>query len=1134
MDYGILGPLEVRQDGNSLVCRGTKQRLLLAALLLRPNEVVSSDQLIDALWGEHPPSTAQKALQVHVSQLRRVLAAGSEREPIVTRPPGYELRLAEGDLDLHRFETIVAAARLASVRGQLEQASALFHDALELWRGAPLADLTFEQFLQPEIARLEELRLAALEDRVDADLALGRHLEMIGELEALAGEHPLRERIQGQLMIALYRSGRQAEALEVYRGTRRRLVDELGLEPGRELKAVEAAILGQDAGLDAPIRTVADHAGSADGLIGRDRELADLSALLAAAVAGRGSVALIGGEPGIGKSRLADALAREAERQGARVAVGRCWEAGGAPPFWPWIQALRTIVGEDDARALSELLDEPGGESDGARFRMFDSIAVLLREACAAAPVALFLDDIHAADASSLLLLRFIAAELTNSPILVVASYRDTEVDAQLDETLAELSRTGTVHRVTLTGLDAAATSRLLAATMAESPTDALSARVHAETRGNPLYAGELARLFAAEGAPVDEAERLPIPDGVREAIRRRVRRQSDGCRDALTLASVLGREFEPAVLAAASDSPEVTVSAGIDEAGAARLVGPVPGAGGRLRFSHILIRDALYGELPALTRQRLHLKVAGALESPQLASPSSASELAYHYLAAGSEGCAKAMHYAERAAHDAVSQHAYEEAAHWYSTTIDLLERSGTADPDRTCDLLLALGESLSRAGNGREAKRALRRAAAIADAEGWPERFARAALAFSGRFAWARASTDPDLVPLVERALAVVGRSSDTTRARLLARLAAATRDDPVRERRVALAQEAIDLARRSGDLPTLAYVLEGTWIATEGPDPREGVAVGDELIALGSKLGDRERVFLGHDFKIHALWSVADRAGIDVEAEALDRLAGELRQPGHEWHARSHRTMVALMEGRFGEAETLIRETRTAGDGAERWNAEVSARLQLFTLRHGQGRLDELEQMLARSVHEFPALLRFRCALAHASASIGDERAAQRALDDVLARDLEHRYLDSEWLFTMCLLPELCRTLGDAGAAATVYRLLLPWAAFYAEAPVEASFGAAARGLGVAATVAGDFDAAEGHLEAAIEMERRMRARPWIAHAQHDLAEALLARAGSGDRARAAGLAGEAARQYGALGMRSWAESALRLGR
>src|SRR4051812_44586182 len=230
MDFRILGPLEIRQNGRALPCKGAKQRLLLAALLLHANEVVSSDRLIDALWGDNPPATATKALQMHISQLRRLLAP----DILVTRPPGYELRVADDELDLERFDTAVRQARTALGQRHLREAADLLASALAMWRGPPLADLSFEEFLQPEIARLEELRLAALEDRIEADLALGRHGELVAELEALAVEHPLRERIHAQLMTALYRCGRQADALGVYRETRRRLVDELGLEPNRE------------------------------------------------------------------------------------------------------------------------------------------------------------------------------------------------------------------------------------------------------------------------------------------------------------------------------------------------------------------------------------------------------------------------------------------------------------------------------------------------------------------------------------------------------------------------------------------------------------------------------------------------------------------------------------------------------------------------------------------------------------------------------------------------------------------------------------------------------------------------------------------------------------------------------------
>jgi DNA-binding SARP family transcriptional activator/tetratricopeptide (TPR) repeat protein len=1155
MDFRILGPLEVQQNGRSLPCRGAKLRLLLAVLLLHRNEVVSSDRLIEALWGDRPPATAAKALQMHVSQLRKLLeperSVGVSGELLVTRPPGYELRVEPGQLDLDRFDGALSEARAAAASGQTDLAARTLADALGLWRGPPLADLTFEESLQPEIARLEELRLTALEDRIDADLALGRHGGLIGELEGLAAEHPLRERLRGQLMLALYRSGRQAEALDVYRETRRMLVDELGIEPTRELKALEGRILAQDPGLAPSAPEEPGAAGESPGLVGREGEVAELLPLVDQAMSGRGAVVLIAGEPGIGKSRLAEALSRHAHARGARIAVGRCWEAGGAPPYWPWVQALRAWLRETGRAALSAeagkprpeltaLLPELGGplgdapapadDTPGARFRLFESIAALLRRAAESAPLGVFLDDLHAADAGSLLLLRFVAGALADSPILVVGCYRDTDVGPELAETLAELAREPIVHRVALHGLDEAATSRLLAAVMGEAPPDELAARVHAETRGNPLFAGEIGRLMAAEGAPGEASERLPIPDGVREAIHRRLQRQSGACREVLALGSVLGREFELAPVTQVSSLPEEELAQAIEEATRARLVADVPGTAERVRFSHILVRDTLYEDLPAPRRRRLHLAVAEALEALYAGNPGPhLAQLAHHYVAAGSLASGKAIEYAERAGERAASQHAYEEAARNYSTALGLLEASGVHDPGKACELLLSLGESLSRAGSGPEAKDVLRRAAAIAEEQSWPDQLARAALSYGGRFAWARGSTDPALVPLLERALAAAGAEADVTRARLLARLAAATRDDATRERRVRFAEEAVAIAERSADPVTLGYALEGYWAAVEAKDPSEGVVVGDRLIALGEELGDKERVFIGHDFRLQALWKLGDRGGVDVEVDWLTRLAGELRQPSQRWHVGTARTMVALMEGRFHDAEQLIEDARAAGERSETWNAVVSQRIQLFALRRAQGRLAELEDTLRRSVHEYPTLLRFRCALAHLYAEIGDERGARGALDELLSRDLEHEYVDAEWLFAISLLPDVARFLVDESAAEALYALLRPHERLYAEAPVEATFGATARGLGVVATVMRRFDEAESHFEAAIELERRMGARPWLAHAQHDLAAMLLTRDLRGDRERAGLLLDQAGDTYRELGMERWAARA-----
>jgi YVTN family beta-propeller protein len=255
MEFRILGPLEVCEKGRPLALGGGRQRALLALLLLHRNEVVATERLIDELWGERPPDTVAKVLQGYVSHLRRVLEHnGGEPRRLLTRSPGYLLRLESGELDADRFEQLFAQARRALARGEPPEAAERLREALTLFRGSPLAEFAFEPFARAEIARLEELYLVALEERIETDLALGRHADLVGELEGLVANEPLRERLRGQLMLALYRSGRQAEALEAYRDGRRALVDELGLEPSEALQALERGILSHEASLEAPER----------------------------------------------------------------------------------------------------------------------------------------------------------------------------------------------------------------------------------------------------------------------------------------------------------------------------------------------------------------------------------------------------------------------------------------------------------------------------------------------------------------------------------------------------------------------------------------------------------------------------------------------------------------------------------------------------------------------------------------------------------------------------------------------------------------------------------------------------------------------------------------------------------------
>jgi DNA-binding SARP family transcriptional activator len=1158
MEFRILGPLEVLEEGRTCALAGAKPRALLALLLLHAGETLTTDRLIDELWGENPPAGAAKTLQMHISRLRKALAGEDGSGPsdlIVTRGRGYRLAIDPERLDSYRFARLVAEGRAELAANRPRSALTAFERALSLWHGAPLADLAYEPFAQTEIARLDDLRVAAFEDLVEAKLALGRHAEVLEQLEVLLGEHPYRERLRAQLMLALYRSERQADALQAYQDARKALVEELGIEPGERLRALERAILAQDPSLQLVVGEIPEEGHSAvdatrRAFVGRARELTQLGAALDGALAGRGRLVLLAGEPGIGKSRVADALMEQARARGATTLVGRCWEAGGAPAYWPWIQALRVAIAETEAEALRsqlgggaadvaqllpqlrerfpELPEPPAAEGEGARFRVFEATRSFLRNAARARPLVVALDDLHAADAPSLLLLQFVARGLDDSRLLILGAYRDVDptLRAPLTSALAELVREAHTEQIGLTGLSAAEVGEYVKLSTGIEPAPGLVETIHAETEGNPLFVSETVQLLAAEGH-VDEADaHVRIPPGVRAVIGRRLERLPKRCRELLVPASVMGREFGLDALTELSALDSAQLLDALNEAMAERVLDDVPGAPGRLRFGHALIRDTLYDELTAARRLQLHREIGEALEAVYASdSEPHLAELAQHFVAAAPLGTAdKAVDYARRAADRAARQLAFEEAARHYEIALSL-----TREQDARCDLLLAVGDTQARAGNSTAAKQAFREAAELAERAGLAEQLARAALGYGGRFAWARASSDPALVPLLERALAAVGQQDDLVRVRLLARLAAAARDDLSGDRKARLGQEALRIGRRSEDPATRAAAIEGHWISLEGPDDHlrgEGIAVTDELISLARQIGDPEMLFAGYDHRLHCFWVLGDRAGVEAVLEAQAVLADELRQPAQHWSVGTGRTMVALMDGRFDEAEQLISDTLAAGERTESWNAVVSQRLALFVLRRAKGRLAELEDTFRRSVHEYPTLLRFRCALAHLYGELGREPDARASLEGLLARDLAHEHRDAEWAFAMALLTDPCARLGDTHAAAKLYPLLLPYERLYAQAPLEAVFGSVARGLGVLATTLGRFDDAQRHFDVAIETERAMKARPWLAHAQHDFAAMLLARGDAGDSERARGLFAEALRVYRELGMDVWA--------
>ena len=924
MEFRILGPLDVRNGDQAVELAGGRQRALLALLIVNANETVSTDRIVEELWGAQSPQTAPKVIQNHVSQLRRGLGDGL----LVTEGSGYRLRVDPGSLDVDLFEKLLADGRRALERGDAESSADLLRESLALWRGSPLADVAFEPFAQAEVARLEERRLVAVEERIEADLMLGRHDDLVGELESLIDRNPLRERLRALLMLALYRSGRQSEALTAYQEARGALVEELGIEPARALRDLQQSILNQDACLDLPAAAELPAEGPRGAFVGRETELAVLLDPLADALSGRGGLVLLVGEPGAGKSRLADETIAQARARGVEVLVGHCWEAGGAPAYWPWVQSLRGYMRDADPSSLREQLgtgaadlaqmlpelrekfddlpEPPGVESEGARFSLFDATAQFLRRASNAQPVLLFIDDLHAADVPSLLLLQFLARELRSMRMLVVAAYRDVDPipGGPLTETIGDLARQPVATSLKLTGLAKPEVAAYVDLTASEIASPELIAALHQETEGNPLFVVETVRLMAIEGVGHESGPtEVAIPDSVHAVIGRRLAHLSDECNRVLTVASVLGREFALDVLARFGDMSEDGILDVLDEAMVARVVAEVPGERGSLRFAHVLIRDTLYEGLMMVRRVQMHRQAVEALEA--LYGDDSGAHLAElaHHSIEGSE-FDKALRYARRAADRALALLAYEEAARLYRMALEAVSLASPTAANVRCELLLALGEAETDAGDGPAARGTFLRAAEIArNLQSW-EQLARAAVGYSGRDLWGpRAEGEPMLVPLLEEALAECPEGDSVLHAKLLSRLASALRGAVDREEPASLARKAVEMAARIGDQTTVLHALGSKMAATRGPDNiDEGLADGLEVVSLAEELGEPELVFYGHDEILYSAWILGDRGTVSTGIATMRQLAEQSRQPSKAWSATAWRAL-----GRSGRVDS-----------------------------------------------------------------------------------------------------------------------------------------------------------------------------------------------------------------------------------
>lgn len=865
-------------------------------------------------------------------------------------------------------------------------------------------------------------------------------------------------------------------------------------------------------------------AGRETPFVGRERELAAASAALAEAVAGDAALLLVAGEGGIGKSRLCLELARQADGQGVAVAWGRTWEAGGAPPYWPWVQALRAALRQSDGgvrrlprrirEVVAPVLPELEGRkrpshvesADGetARFQLFQGVGDLIRQLARERPLAIVLDDVHLADDPSLLLLQFVAGDVRDGGLLLAATYRPHEARRRVSaqSVLADLQRLPNTRYLELGGVGQDAVETWARSAMGNDGADVAPA-VHARTEGNPLFAQELIRLLAAGHRPQPRGlndEMFPLSDVGRTILVDRLQALDAAERDLLQKASVIGREFDVDAVAhlAGLDPPTVwqRLDAGLRE----RLLEEAPSGGGTLRFVHVLLRDVAYEEVRPAERALLHRRLADELKRRHAAAPEPhLGAIAHHYvLGASPDSLEEALRYTRLAADHAVSVLAYEEAARLYRVALELAARGPSTDGTLRCDLLLQLADAEARGGRADDAKATYLKAADLAKRSGLTDRRARAALGYGGRFVWVVGRDDHRLRPLLEDALDGVAGTRNEWEARLLARLAAGpVRGDPPPTAAEDLSRQAVEIARQLGDAPTLAYVLDARCTALLRPDnARQRLAVASELRGAAEEARDLERIVQAHVYRVFSALELGDTTLAKGEMRLADRVARELGQPAQQWLVGSARATLSLLQGPLDEAERSIRDAHRLGQRAENWNALTTFRLQLYTLRLLQGRHDELVQIARSAIAERPQYRVLRFLLPHALAAAGDRSAARLAVTDVVGTGLADLPFDEEWLFAMNLAGETASMLEDGDLAADIAQWLAPFHDQHAVAIPEVSHGSVARVAGLLRALIGDTDAARSMLEAAVANNARAGAEPWRVLSQNALDQLDLA--------------------------------------
>jgi DNA-binding winged helix-turn-helix (wHTH) protein len=873
-------------------------------------------------------------------------------------------------------------------------------------------------------------------------------------------------------------------------------------------------------------------------LVGRQALLEQLDDALAAAAGGRGRLVLLEGEPGIGKTTVLSAVAARAREADAIVCHARFPEAGAGSVWRPWAQLLKALA---DSRPPELLVEElgaglpwlarlvpglaghespaaPDADDETTTLRVFDAVTGFLRRVSRHVPLVLVLDDLQGADRSSLRLLEYLADEIHQARILILGAYRSCELDPEhpLPATLAELARGPGYARHRLEGVDLAATRELVLAATGREPAPERLAEIQARTDGNPFYVHELARHLAHEA---EGGARRGVPPSLCELLRGRLQRLPLRCRDTLELASVVGREFDAELLRHVSGLGVADLTDALERGRRAGLV--ELGWGETRRFRHALVQEAIYAGLPEARRRLLHRRIGEAARALLAADREDRLATVAHHLCQVAEEVGFAAFDAALAAAERAEAHvAFEEAQRLYTLALDALDRVDPDDRHRRCPLLVALARAQLRGGEVGLAAQTARRAAALARGIGRPDLLAEAALLFADYVL--ADSSEPRA--LFQEALALLGPEHESLRGRSLAALSCALWYEGQRERQLALADEALAIARRNESPADRVLALLARHHALMAP-----AELGERLRLLDVALREADR--RNNDalrcqvlaWRAADLMESGDRAAAERDVAQLEEIAHATRLRRYMDHPARWRALLAMLEGRLEDAEGWIAESARWRQRADFQNAESYARIQGGLLMRERG----LQAELARIVREAPWLDPYRTRVPTVRAAIallelegGFPGSAQRVLAELAADGYRALDDDPDQLSTASWLAEICARLGAREAAGALYERLAPWGDRVAGVYAITCRGSMARYLGLLAATAGRAEEAAACYEASLKANGALGAALFEAWTQWDYARLLGAR---GDCARAGSLAEEARASAERLGLR-----------